>query len=184
MIRDLARIGLVAATALLAACASAPSGGPPAPKPAPVERASEKKPYDFRSEGTVPPLTAADAPNEPDVEERSISESAIDVSDAQAPPDTAQPSPVPSNPPADALVAGFRVQVLASADRDIAQSAARGAQERTGLPSYVDLESGMYKVRVGDFTARADADRALAGIRAHYADAWIVATQVRTPRRP
>ena len=41
----------------------------------------------------------------------------------------------------------------------------------------------VYKVRVGDFVTRADADRALATIRAaNYADAWIVPSKVAAAR--
>jgi cell division septation protein DedD len=167
------------ASAWLVGCASAPSSpGRPA-RPASVERASESKPYDFRSEGKIPPLSPSDAPNEPDVEEMGIVETPIEASDAEAPPRTE-----PVTEPADTLVDGFRVQVFASADRDIAENAARGAQERLGLASYVELDGGMYKVRVGDFAARPEADRALAGVRSHYPDAWIVPSKVRASRSP
>jgi hypothetical protein len=159
--------------ALCVGCASAPAKGPA--KKTSVERASQDKPYDFRAEGEIPPLPA-DATNEPDVQEIGVkSDSAIDVAEADAPPVTT-PAPVATS----TLVDGFRVQVFASADRDVAENASRAAQERLGLPSYLDLDGGVYKVRVGDFVTRAEADKALAGVRKHYADAWVVATKVRT----
>ncbi len=165
----------------LAGCASAPPAGTPAHKSTSVERGSDSKPYDFRSEGKIPPLTPADAPNEPDVEEMGVTETPIDVTDAAAPPDTAPKAPAA---PADTLVDGFRVQVFAGADREIAENASRGAEERLKLPSYVDLDGGMYKVRVGNFTTRAQADQALGTIRGQYADAWVVASKVRATRAP
>lgn len=177
---------VVAGSALFAACAGAPPKETRTAKPMPVERASEKKPYDFRSEGTIPPLKPDDAANEPDVEERGVSETPIDVSDAEAPPVTAPPpSPAPVVPVAaasEALIDGFRVQVFAGADREIAENAARVAQERLGQPTYVELDGGMYKVRAGDFTTRELANQALPAIRAAYPDAWIVGSKVRAPQ--
>lgn len=171
----------VVAVAALAGCATTPKSGGSAAKPESVERASESKPYDFRAEGTIPPRAPADAPNEPDVEERGVSETAIDVADAEAPPVTA---PVAAPTTSDTLVDGFRVQVFATADREIADNAARTAGERLGMPAYVDLDGGVYKVRMGDFSARPEADQALAAVRRQYADAWIVPSKVRVPRAP
>jgi len=85
---------------------------------------------------------------------------------------------------ADSLVDGFRIQVFATADREIAESARVAAGERLGVPAYLDLEGGVYKVRVGDYAARADADRVLATVRAHYyPDAWVVVSRVKAARR-
>jgi len=169
------------AAATVTACASAPPSGPAKPaKQPPVERASKEKPYDFRSEGTIPALKPDDAANEPDVQEIGVSDSAdIDVSDAEAPPVSAPPAPAEP-----ALIDGFRVQVFASGDRDIAANAAREVQERLGIPTYIELDTGMYKVRAGDFATRAEADRALPGIRKDYPDAWIVASKIRATQRP
>jgi hypothetical protein len=118
-------------------------------------------------------------PNEPDIEEIGVSETAIDVTDAEAPPDTAR---VPA--PQDTLIDGFRAQVFATADREIAENAARVATERLRLPSYVELDGGVYKVRVGDFATRPEADEALASIRRQYTDAWVVPSKIRARRAP
>ena len=109
---------VVVSCVALAGCATAPSA--PAAKSVPVERATDAKPYDFRSEGKIPPPT--DVPNEPDIEEIGVSESAIDVTDAEAPPDTARQAA-----PEDTLIDGFRAQVFATADREIAENSARVA---------------------------------------------------------
>ena len=181
--RIASHIAVLVAAATLSACATAPpSGGQPKPaKQSPVERASKDKPYDFRSEGTIPPLKPDDAANDPDVQEIGVSDSAdIDVSDADAPP-VAAPPPAPAEP---ALIDGFRVQVFATGDRDIAANAAREVQERLRIPTYIDLDGGMYKVRAGDFATRAEADQALPGIRKDYPDAWVVASKIRATQRP
>jgi len=175
-------IAVLVAAATLSACASAPpSGGQPKPaKQAPVERASKDKPYDFRSEGTIPPLKPDDAANEPDVQEMGVSDSSdIEAADAEAPPVAA-----PETAPEPALIDGFRVQVFASGDRDIAANAAREVQERLRIPTYIDLDGGMYKVRAGDFATRAEADQALPAIRKDYPDAWVVASKIRATQRP
>jgi hypothetical protein len=165
---------IVAACVAFAGCTSAPPSGTSS-KAVPVERATDAKPYDFRSEGKIPPL--ADVANEPDIEEIGVTESAIDVTEAATPPDTVRRSA-----PQDTLIDGFRVQVFATADREIAENAARVATDRLGLQSYVDLDGGVYKVRAGDFATRPEADQALASIRRQYADAWVVPSKIRTPR--
>lgn len=165
---------IAVACVAFAGCASAPPSGTPS-KAAPVSRATDTKPYDFRSEGKIPPLT--DVANEPDIEEIGITESAIDVTEAEAPPDTVRQSA-----PRDTLIDGFRAQVFATADREIAENAARVATERLGLPSYVELNGGVYKVRVGDFATRPEADEALAAIRRQYTDAWVVPSKIRAVR--
>ncbi|HEU4928256.1 MAG TPA: SPOR domain-containing protein [Candidatus Krumholzibacteria bacterium] len=176
-------IAALAAAATITACATAPPSGERPAKPAkqaPVERASKDKPYDFRSEGQIPPLKPDDAANEPDVQEMGVSSGAgVEVTDAEAPPVTA-----PEAAPESALIDGFRVQVFATGDRDIAANAAREVQERLGIPTYVDLDGGMYKVRAGDFATRAEADQALPSIRKDYPDAWVVASKVRATQRP
>ena len=168
---------VVAACVAFAGCVSAPRHTTPT-KAVPTARATDAKPYDFRSEGTIPPLGTADVPNEPDIEEIGVTESAIDVTDAEAPPDTVRQTAAP-----DTLIDGFRAQVFATADREIAENAARVATERLGLPSYVDLDGGVYKVRVGDFTTRPQADQALASIRRQYTDAWVVPSKIHAARR-
>ncbi len=184
MVRAMKTIRCIVVTgilgALLAGCASNPPSGTRPARPADVERASEKQPYDFRSEGKIPPLQPGDAANEPDIQEIGVSENRIDVADADAPPVVAPTEPTP----VETLADGFRVQVFATADRAIADSEAQLAGGRFGAPAYVDLDGGMYKVRVGDFVTRAEADKALAAIRRNYADAWVVATKIRVKRAP
>ncbi len=159
------------AVVALGACAST---APTAHK-APTARSSDAAPYDFKREGQVPPVTPADSRSEADVEEIPMTQESIDVSEAEAPPVDSTRAPAAADTTAD----GFRVQVFASSDREVAENARVVASQRLRLPGYLDLEGGVYKVRVGDFVTRADADRALATIRAaDYADAWIVPSKV------
>jgi cell division septation protein DedD len=161
----------------LAGCASGPSGSSTA-RPA---DAGSKQPYDLRSEGEIPPASSNDAPVEADVEEMPISGGSLDVTDAVAPP----PDTLRAPAVADSTAEGFRVQVFASSDREVANNAARVAEQRLGLRAYTVLDGGMYKVRVGDYLRRPDAEAAMATMRSHYyPDAWIVPARVRVPRKP
>jgi cell division septation protein DedD len=170
-------LGIVVATALLASCASSPRHTAPAHGGS----TSNSTPYDFREEGNVPAPDPSDAAVEPDVEEIPVAESSLEVADAEAPPPETLAVPVA----ADSTAEGFRVQVFASSDRDVANNAAAVAEERLGANAYVVLDGGMYKVRVGDYRVRTDAEAALATIRKHYyPDAWIVPGAIRVPRKP
>ena len=159
------------AVAVLGACASTR----PTAHKAPVARSSDAAPYDFKREGQVPPPTPADSRSEVDVEEIPMTQESIEVSEAEAPPVDSTRAPAV----ADSTVEGFRIQVFASSDREVAENARVVATQRLRLPGYLDLEAGVYKVRVGDFVTRAQADKALATVRASdYADAWIVPSKV------
>jgi hypothetical protein len=168
-------VAVLVACALLAGCGAS---APPKRASAPVEPAATGQPYDFRGEGKIPPASGG-VKDEADVEELAVQDDDLAVSEAEAPPIAA---PVAAAP-ADSLLDGFRVQVFASQDRDVAEGARAAATERLGMPAYLDLEGGVYKVRVGDYLARKDADAALGMVRKHdYPDAWVVPSKVRVPR--
>ncbi len=146
-----------------------------------VEPASSGQGYDFRKEGKIPSPAGGSAQPETDVEEMAIADSSLDVSEADAPPDTVI-APVPEA--AAAVVDGFRIQLFATADRDVAQNARAVAAERLGIPVYLDLDGGVYKVRAGDFVRREDANAALPAVRGQfYPDAWVVPAKVNIPQR-
>ena len=171
-------LALLSATACLQLAACGASAPPKRASTAPEPRDTGKA-YDFRSEGKVPPPGAADLEDEPDVEEIAVPDERLEVSEAEAPPDTTPPPAAP----ADSLIDGFRIQVFATQDREVAENARQVAAERLGVPAYLDLEGGVYKVRVGDYPGRADADAALATARGHYyPDAWVVPAKVKAPR--
>jgi hypothetical protein len=85
-------------------------------------------------------------------------------------------------------VQGFRVQIFNSIDRDKAVQEEEAAQawwrslagsERPArlwsdtLPTYTDYRQPYYRIRVGDFTTRADAERALNFVKRRFPDAFI-----------
>jgi cell division septation protein DedD len=175
----LTRIALYAGLLLLGACAAAPRHTT-ASAPA---KGTDSAPYDFKGEGTVPAPASSDVPAEADVEEIPLADSSLDVTEAEAPPPDTVRTPPPA--PADSTADGFRIQVFASSDKDVAQNAASVAEQRLGIKAYVDLDGGMYKVRVGDFADRKAADTVLPTLRSHYyPDAWVVPARVRVPRKP
>jgi hypothetical protein len=74
------------------------------------------------------------------------------------------------------IALGFRIQIFASAKIDEANMAKQSALETITTDSlYVVYDPPVYKVRVGDYTSRFDANKALAGIIQNgYPDAWVV----------
>jgi hypothetical protein len=88
------------------------------------------------------------------------------------------------------FVQGFRIQLLATPHFDEVSQARQVAAQLFETDSvYVVFDPPIYKLRVGDYRSRLDANRALSGvIRQGYPDAWVVAdrvvqrTVVRTPR--
>jgi hypothetical protein len=68
-----------------------------------------------------------------------------------AEPRSAPPSGEASTAPA------WRVQILATPDRDLAERVAAQAADRLGTISRVDLEGSLYKVRLGGFATEGEA---------------------------
>jgi len=173
--KSLPRISLCLSILILAGCGATGkprTGGS-------VEPASPKGGYDFRKEGKVPASTGSTRP-ETDVEEIAVEDSSgLEVSEADAPPDTVRAPAATAEANAD----GFRIQLFASADRDVAENARAVAAGRLGMPAYMDLDGGVYKVKVGDFARREDANAALATVRSqYYPDAWIVPARIVAPK--
>jgi hypothetical protein len=94
-----------------------------------------------------------------------------------------QSSPPPVETPVE-YVPGFRVQIFSSTDIDEANGMKTAAEVR--FPAewfYLVYEPPAYKVRVGDFQQRYDADRCAKTLReGGYSDSWIVPDRVlKTP---
>jgi hypothetical protein len=167
--------GALVLIALVAACGAT---APPRQTSSRVEPA--KGGYDFKSEGRIPAPAGGSAQPQADVEEIAVGDTSLDVSEADAPRDSTPPA---STVVADSTADGFRIQVFASADRDVSQNARNVAAERLGIPAYLDLDAGVYKVRVGDYLRRDDAAAALPSVRAqYYPDAWVVPARIHVPR--
>ncbi len=110
--------------------------------------------------------------------------------DTQPPIITPPPDPQPpiGNNPTGTTRAGFRVQIYASGTRDGADSKRREvvqwwATNKTGaptvmgrgdLPIYVPQQQGLYKVRIGNYLTRQEADQAAAFLRRKFPDTFIV----------
>jgi len=170
---------ITAASALVALLSACGATAPPKQNASRVEPA--KGGYDFKSEGQIPAPSGGSAKPEADVEEIAVTDTTLDVSEADAPHDSTPP--VAPAAIVDSTSDGFRIQVFASADRDVAQNARNVAADRLGMPAYLDLDAGVYKVRVGDYRNRDDASAALPKVRGQfYPDAWVVPARINVPR--
>ncbi len=93
---------------------------------------------------------------------------------------TSREIPGNSDAPPPETIQGFRIQVLATTEIDEANAL---KSELGSIPQidsvYVSYDSPYYKVRVGDFPARPEANPLLKQlISAGYKDAWIVADRI------
>jgi len=80
------------------------------------------------------------------------------------------------------LVPGYRIQVLGTTEKAAADSARFYLLETyPDLPVYVSYEVPIYRVRVGDFIDRAEANRWLEILRSDFRGAFIVPDQVMKP---
>jgi len=69
----------------------------------------------------------------------------------------------------------FRIQVMATGDKKRAETLAKELRQRFDFPAVARKINDLYKVYLGNFTAREEADKALKQVRAGgYPDAWIV----------
>ncbi|MEX2117861.1 MAG: SPOR domain-containing protein [Bacteroidota bacterium] len=74
---------------------------------------------------------------------------------------------------------GYRVQIFASASIDEATAAQRVASNRVGDSVYVVYDPPVYKVRVGDYALRLEANQRLTRVvNMGYDDAWVVADKI------
>lgn len=93
---------------------------------------------------------------------------------------------VPIDIPADStsveveVVQGFRVQLFASSSIDEATAAKMTAEEKALRDSiYVVYDPPVYKVRIGDYPTRLEANQKLARlVNLGYPDAWVVADRI------
>jgi len=99
-------------------------------------------------------------------------------------------STVPDIPEANVRVEeeirqGFRIQVFSTSSIDDANRERLAAAQKLPEDSvYVVFDPPVYKVRVGDFRSRLDANRMLPiCVSAGYADAWVVSDQIMLRKR-
>lgn len=80
------------------------------------------------------------------------------------------------------LVAGWRIQVFADPRLVEAERVREEARRAVGLPAYVEYRAPLYRVRLGDFLDRGEAEAAQARVvAAGYENAGVVATLVLGP---
>ena len=166
-------------------------------KPASAKKPAD--PYRVESEGKVPPLASTDVKKKADEEEKfedlPVTEDGVVVEEftpveepVVAPPAKsatgAQAQPAGGVEKPQDTMAGYRIQILASGNEAAARSVKESVEVSVGVPAYVELADGVYKVRVGDCPSRPEAEALLAKCRAAgYGDAWIATTTIIVPRK-
>ncbi len=76
---------------------------------------------------------------------------------------------------------GFRVQCFASSQIERARAEQKAIESKVRYPVYIVFAAPYYKLLVGDFVKRAEADAAAAKMKElGYADAWVMRTKVWT----
>jgi len=144
---------------------------------------TDEEPYQFEQEGTIPPLVPGEVNKEPDIEEMQVAPDSLDVEALEIPVDTTASMPVSEPTPMKAIL-GFRVQVFATNNEQSAHVERRRAADALNMTAYVEKVDGIYKVRVGDFLIREEAQAAMGRIKSSgYADAWVVSTLI-SPQSP
>ena len=74
---------------------------------------------------------------------------------------------------------GYRIQIFESTVSSIARAEAKRFQNILGDSVYIDFEAPLYKLRIGNFIERKNAERAIETIeRLGAKDAWIIRTKI------
>jgi len=76
-------------------------------------------------------------------------------------------------------VIGYRVQIFASENLERAKEIKRQIEKEISLKVYIEFENEMYKVRVGNYNSREEAEEAKKIVRSHFPDCWIAETTIR-----
>lgn len=146
---------------------------------APRETTPEGKPPPQRSERqSKAPLEVYEATLNPSDFDEEID--AVRTAHAEAASRPPLEIPGDSSYVEEEVVQGFRIQIFSSASIDEGNAAKLAAMEAFPTDSvYVVYDPPVYKVRLGDFVSRLEANRRLAQvIQSRYPDAWVVADRV------
>lgn len=83
-------------------------------------------------------------------------------------------------PPGMKRVYGYRIQVFATIYKDKAEKIRSEVQEKVAYPVYVEEIPPFYKIRIGDFQKKEDAEQFLATVQKSlgYTDAFVAETVV------
>jgi septal ring-binding cell division protein DamX len=78
---------------------------------------------------------------------------------------------------------GFRIQCFASSQIDRIRSEQKQLETKVKYPIYVVFNAPYYKLLVGDFAKRSDADAALLKLKEiGYGDAWVARSRINSAR--
>ena len=78
----------------------------------------------------------------------------------------------------------FRIQIFESSVASIARAEARRFQNILGDTVYIDFETPLYKLRIGNFQNRKNAEEAVESIsRLGAKDAWIIRTKEKSRKK-
>ncbi|MCK5438841.1 MAG: SPOR domain-containing protein [Gemmatimonadetes bacterium] len=180
-----------------AACASPYREAPPettarppnVERPASVDDAPTFEPEPAGREIDAPPMVVVDASGQTVIGSVAADGTLHADTLAGARPDTSRvmretvvTGAVRSTAGVGTLATGYRVQVFAARDRDVAADAVRRLREqRVSDPIYMEWIDPWYKVRVGDFTDRESAEQLRRGLaELGFPEAWIIRTTIRT----
>jgi len=80
---------------------------------------------------------------------------------------------------------GFRIQLYATRDIEKAKTVAESARQLFNEKTYIEYQEPLYKVRIGDYTTREQAERMRYRVTSSgFEDAWLVETTIRTDDDP
>ncbi len=134
-----------------------------------------------RTPAAAPPVPQPEAPA-PEALEREDDASRSDEASLDDPAEPASDTPVPATVAEPIL--GYRVQLYSFTSRESAEAALQQVERTLAEWSYgiyVDEESNSFKVRVGDFKEKADADILRDWLRTRgFVDAWTAETLIQT----
>ncbi len=143
-----------------------------------------------KQQSVVKPLTIQTGVMDETFDPQSLDDDDITFKEPVNPPEISDPVYLPVEKNSDnsnvilenKLVDGYRIQIHSTKDLENATRAKAMAMEQfTNMPVkfYLEFDSPYYKVRLGDFQSRNEADQIRSVVRSRgYPQAWIVKTRV------
>ncbi len=88
--------------------------------------------------------------------------------------------------PDNKAIPGFRIQIFFDSGSN-SSDRARNAREQfqmkfPDIPAYISWKAPNYRVRVGDFRTRLEAEKALQQIMTEYPNAWVIKDEINFPQ--
>ncbi len=86
------------------------------------------------------------------------------------------------------LITGYRIQILKASGNNaldiIEKSEAEFSERYENIPVYLTFNEPDYRVRVGDFRTRLEAEKFLKKISRKYPGAWVIQDEINFPKLP